>query len=208
VALPAASSHYDAATTKNYSSPGPLLFPLSSEHRGRKTLVLDLDETLVHSSFVAMQGADYIVSVEIENVTHKIYVCKRPHVDEFLAEVGKWYECIVYTASLSKYANPVMDFLDPKSSCTGRLFRESCCNHFGNYVKDLSRLGRELAHTMIIDNSPPSYFFHPENAIPILSWFDDPEDTALRDLIPVLKALASPDVPDVRKELEKLYPQK
>ena len=49
---------------------------------------------------------------------------------------------------------------------------------------------------IIIDNSPSSYLFQPENALPILSWYDDPQDTLLYDYIPFLKEIS--DVDDVR----------
>ncbi len=32
----------------------------------------------------------------------KVYVTKRPHVDEFLRRVGELYECVLFTASLAK----------------------------------------------------------------------------------------------------------
>jgi len=64
------------------------------------------------------------------------------------------------------------------------------------YVKDLSELGRNLKDTLIIDNSPTAYYFQPENALPIVSWYDDKEDRCLYDYIPFLKALSRVD--DVR----------
>ncbi|PKU27907.1 ctd small phosphatase-like protein [Limosa lapponica baueri] len=67
------------------------------------------------------------------------------------------------------YADPVADLLDRWGVFRARLFRESCVFHRGNYVKDLSRLGRELSKVIIVDNSPASYIFHPENAVSILS---------------------------------------
>jgi carboxy-terminal domain RNA polymerase II polypeptide A small phosphatase len=170
-----------------------LLDPIGPEHIGRKCLVLDLDETLVHSSFKLIQQADFVVPVEIENQIHNVYVIKRPGVDQFLKKMGEIYEIVVFTASLSKYADPVLDMLDIHKVVKHRLFRESCCNHKGNYVKDLSQLGRELNDTIIIDNSPASYIFHPTNAVPISSWFNDPHDTELLDLIPFLEDLTTVD---------------
>ncbi len=82
-----------------------------------------------------------------------------------------------------------MNLLDRHRVVRHRLFREACVNHWGNYVKDLSQLGRDLRNIIIIDNSPTSYLFHPKNAVPITSWFNDPEDTELRDLIPFLEDL-------------------
>ena len=57
------------------------------------------------------------------------------------------------------------DLLDQWGVFRARLFRESCVFHRGNYVKDLSRLGRQLARVIIVDNSPASYVFHPKNAV-------------------------------------------
>lgn len=64
-----------------------------------------------------------------------------------------------------QYADPVADLLDQWGVFRERLFREACVFHRGNYVKDLSRLGRELSNVIIVDNSPASYIFHPENAV-------------------------------------------
>lgn len=178
----------------------PLLEPISAEHQGRKCLVLDLDETLVHSSFKLIDHPDFIVPVEIDNQIHNVYVAKRPGVDEFLKKMGEVYEVVVFTASLSKYADPVLDMLDIHRVVKHRLFRESCYNHNGNYVKDLSQIGRELQDTIIIDNSPTSYLFHPANAVPITTWFNDIHDTELLDLIPFLNDLATVD--DVTKVLD------
>ena len=109
-------------------------------HKSKKTLVLDLDETLVHSSFTPVQGCDLELNVEIDGESIDVYVSKRPGVDKFLDKMCQLYEVIIYTASLRKYADPVIDFLDPKGLCAHRLFREHCTFFNGILVKDLSRL--------------------------------------------------------------------
>ncbi|KAM7064235.1 CTD small phosphatase-like protein isoform 3-T3 [Molossus nigricans] len=180
---------------------------------GKKCVVIDLDETLVHSSFKPISNADFIVPVEIDGTIHQVYVLKRPHVDEFLQRMGQLFECVLFTASLAKapslhcdtafqYADPVADLLDRWGVFRARLFRESCVFHRGNYVKDLSRLGRELSKVIIVDNSPASYIFHPENAVPVQSWFDDMTDTELLDLIPFFEGLSRED--DVYSMLHRL----
>lgn len=205
----------------------PRLLPmLHSNDYGKKCLVLDLDETLVHSSFRAVPGADFVIPVQvrkslscfdsrvillpafssphalplvfiqIEDVVHFVYVAKRPGVDEFLTEMAKHYEIIIYTASLNKYADPLLDLLDPNRVIRTRLFRESCVYYEGNYVKDLSLLDRDLSQSIIIDNSPSSYGFHPENAIDCSSFIDDPSDRELDQIGSFLKGLK--DVRDVR----------
>ena len=69
---------------------------------GKKCLIIDLDETLVHSSFKQVNNADFIVPVEIDGIVHQVYVLKRPYVDEFLKRMGELYECVLFTASLAK----------------------------------------------------------------------------------------------------------
>ncbi|KAK5137876.1 hypothetical protein LTR08_006645 [Meristemomyces frigidus] len=179
-----------------------LLPQMRPEHRGRKCLVLDLDETLVHSSFKILHQADFTIPVEIEGQYHNVYVIKRPGVDAFMKRVGELYEVVVFTASVSKYGDPLLDQLDIHHVVHHRLFRESCYNHQGNYVKDLSMVGRDLRETIIIDNSPTSYIFHPQHAVPISSWFSDAHDNELTDLLPVLEDLAGDKVQDVSLVLD------
>ncbi|XP_059503562.1 carboxy-terminal domain RNA polymerase II polypeptide A small phosphatase 1-like isoform X1 [Stegostoma tigrinum] len=198
-----------------------LLPEVKVQDSGKKCVVIDLDETLVHSSFKPVSNADFIIPVEIDGNVHQVRVCdvtgwekrqdglsllaqvyvlKRPHVDEFLRRMGELFECVLFTASLSKYADPVADLLDKWGAFRARLFRESCVFHQGNYVKDLSRLGRDLNNLVIVDNSPASYVFHPNNAVPIASWFDDMSDTELLDLIPFFERLSKEE--DVFKLLQ------
>lgn len=179
-----------------------LLPPIEPRFKGKKCLVLDLDETLVHSSFKILHQADFTIPVEIEGQYHNVYVIKRPGVDQFMKRVGELYEVVVFTASVSKYGDPLLDQLDIHNVVHHRLFRESCYNHQGNYVKDLSQVGRDLRETIIIDNSPTSYIFHPQHAVPISSWFSDAHDNELLDLIPVLEDLAGSQVRDVSLVLD------
>jgi len=141
--------------------------PLRPELIGKKTLVLDLDETLVHSSFKPVPNPDYVIPVEIDNMLVDVYVLKRPWYDYFMKSIAPHFEIVVFTASLAKYADPLLDMMDTDRIIHHRLFRESCCLHEGNYVKDLCCLGRSLGNTIIVDNSPHSFVFQPECAVPI-----------------------------------------
>ncbi|KAI1342805.1 HAD-like domain-containing protein [Xylariaceae sp. FL0016] len=192
----------EKAVLADQSQPKYLLPPIEPRFKGKKCLVLDLDETLVHSSFKILHQADFTIPVEIEGNYHNVYVIKRPGVDQFMKRVGELYEVVVFTASVSKYGDPLLDQLDIHKVVHHRLFRESCYNHQGNYVKDLSQVGRDLKDTIIIDNSPTSYIFHPQHAVPISSWFSDAHDNELLDLIPVLEDLAGSNVQDVSLVLD------
>lgn len=159
--------------------------------RQKKLLALDLDETLVHSSFQPVPNASFVISVVIEGTVHNVYVMKRPGCNEFLKRLSQYYEIIIYTASLSKYADPLLDILDKELTISKRLFREHCVFYDGHYVKDLSLLNREITQTIIVDNSPMSYVFHPENAIDCSSFFDDPTDVELWQIADFLVSIRS-----------------
>jgi Dullard-like phosphatase family protein len=198
-AYPTVSGHSPAAPVHGIKY---LLPPLKPEQldEPKKCLVLDLDETLVHSSFKPIPNPDFIVPVEIEGQVHNVYVLKRPHVDGFLKQVAQWYEVVLFTASLSKYADPVTDHLDPDHSLIQyRLFRQHCLLHRGSYIKDLGQLGRNLKNVIIVDNSPQSYLFHPWNAVGVQTWFDDPHDAELLVLGEMLAGLKG--VSDVTRVL-------
>ena len=94
-----------------------------------------------------------------------------------------------------------MDKLDREGLCACRLFREHCTFYKGVFVKDLSRLGRRLKDIIIVDNSPSAYMFQPENALPILSWYDNMNDHVLYEFLPILAGLSK--VEDVRTYLKR-----
>lgn len=137
--------------------------------------------------------------MEIEGEVFYVYVLKRPGAEEFLERMYKCYEIVIYTASLSIYADPLLDEIDPSNFASYRLFREHCTFNNNAFVKDLSVLGRDLKDVIIVDNSPASYSFQPDNAVPILTWIDDMSDIKLAELAPVLELLV--DVSDVRNAI-------
>ncbi|KAL1639801.1 Nuclear envelope morphology protein 1 [Diplodia intermedia] len=168
-----------------------------------KTLILDLDETLIHS--MAKGGrytTGHMVEVKLNQMVGSgnqiygpqvpilYYVHKRPHCDDFLRKVSKWYNLIIFTASVQEYADPVIDWLElERKYFAGRYYRQHCTFRNGAYIKDLSQVEPDLSKVMIVDNSPMSYIFHEDNAIPIEGWISDPTDNDLLHLIPLLEGL-------------------
>lgn len=117
--------------------------------------VLYFAETLVHSSLEYCEDADFTFQVKFNFVDHTVYVRCRPYLKDFMERVASLFEIIVFTASQSIYAEQLLNVLDPKRKLfRHRVFRESCVYLEGNYLKDLSVLGRDLARVIIIDNSP------------------------------------------------------
>ncbi|EPS60408.1 hypothetical protein M569_14397, partial [Genlisea aurea] len=151
---------------------------------GKKTVFLDLDETLVHSTVnLPPEKYDFIVRPVLEGKPVDFYVLKRPFLDEFLTFLSSRYEVAVFTAGIEEYASLVVDGLDRRKLISHRLYRDSCREMDGQFVKDLSEIGRELKRVVIVDDNPFSYRFQPENAVPIKPFTDDLEDDELRKLI-------------------------
>jgi RNA polymerase II subunit A small phosphatase-like protein len=188
------------------------LEPQLPEFKGKKTLVLDLDETLVHSTFEPVQNPDLILPVRIQGMTYKINVIKRPGVEEFLAEVGEMFEVVIFTASLSEYAEPLVRILDTTNTISALLYRQHCTLLNGVYVKDLSLIGRDPKDVILVDNSPNSFLLQPENAYHIKNFFDDKTDRELTRLSAFLQRITKVDdvrpIESLRHKFEPAHPPK
>jgi RNA polymerase II subunit A small phosphatase-like protein len=171
----------------------PLLGP--SGQPGRVTLVLDLDETLVHSNFEPLAGADCILPVDVDGELLHIYACARPGLREFLLEMSELFEVIVYTAGLDTYARAIMRHLIPPNCSVRVLTREACVSlGAGLIVKDLSLLNRPLNRVLLVDNSPAAAILQPANSIIVESYVGyDEEDDELKRLATWLRPLANVD---------------
>ena len=171
--------------------------------QNKKTLILDLDETLVHSAFKPFYfKSDIVLNINFDNKLHTIHVLKRPYVDEFLEKMSKLFEIVIFTASIPEYANPLLNQLDTKKLISYRLFREHCTPSNNFFIKDLKKVGRDLKDTILIDNNPVSYLLNKHNGIPILTWHSSKTDTELIKLIPFLEYLSKVD--DVRECIKKV----
>lgn len=137
------------------------------------TLVLDLDETLIHFEEKPDGTSQFLI---------------RPFAQLFLKQVAQYYEVVIFTAALQDYADYILDRMDTEKCVSHRLYRQHTnldkkCNV---YQKDLSRLGRDLSRTLIVDNNAENFQLQPDNGIYIKSWYDDPADRALNQLAPLL----------------------
>lgn len=177
-----------AKSAKSQASFSRALIPT---HPKRKTLILDLDETLIHSlSKGGKMSSAHMVEVKLGHHAILYYVHKRPHCDTFLKRVSLWYDVVIFTASVQEYADPVIDWLEQERVYfKARFYRQHCTFRYGAYMKDLSIAEPDLSKAIIVDNSPLSYRMNEENAIPIEGWISDPSDNDLLYLIPVLQSL-------------------
>jgi len=164
--------------------------PQSKKDSGKLTVVLDIDETLVHTSR-GTRIPDALESFEIYVFEQKFTVFKRPGLDEFLAKAASQYELIAFTAGLEEYSRAVLRAIDPSGTYFRHcLFRQHCAEVFPNtVVKDLRIINRCATRIVLVDNTLANFLLQPENGVPITSFFYDAKDSALVMLLEFLKSL-------------------
>ena len=169
--------------------PPYLKFPCKKEY----TLILDLDETMIC----------FKSSPEQKNVGN-IHI--RPGLEIFLEIIKEFYEIIIFTVGTRDYANVILDLIEKKNNTKffeGRLYREHATKIGNKFIKDLSKIGRDLSKTLIVDNNPHSFKFQYENAILISSYFGEKnDDKALIELQKILIKIYK-EKGDVRESISK-----
>jgi len=193
------------------------LLPQPTEGSEQKlTVVLDMDETLIHSIFrtgcnnfrqdelrreIEQGKHDFAVDLGDDEIA---FVHKRPGVEKFLKDLSKHFEVVVFTAALPVYAKPVIETIDKSGAVHHSLYRDGTVTYKGQqFVKDLSILGRDLSRVVLIDNNPLAMLASPDNAMPIMSWYDDPNDKELEKALAIL--LQMKDLKDIRPYLKKKF---
>lgn len=164
--------------------PDPLPYPYSRPY----TLVLDLDQLLVASSW---------------STSHGWRTAKRPGLDYFLGYLSQWYEIVLFTTQPFYVVEKIIEKLDPdRRYIAYQLFRESCRQSDGKLVKDIRHLNRDPKKVIMLDINPEHVSLQPENAIVLEPWKGDKHDRDLLGLIPFLDAIGIYGVDDVRKTLQ------
>jgi len=179
------------------------------EDDGKLTVVLDIDETLIHTELVGL--FDCVVESEwrdtffLELHGLKLRVRKRPFLMEFLKDAADRYELIAFTAGAEDYATAILDHIDPSGTIfRHRLFRQHCVHKHGqNFIKDLRILNRRLSRTVLVDNNAHSFIMQLGNGIPIASFFNDSSDKALAYLHHFLESIMHDE--DVRHALKHVF---
>lgn len=194
------------------SHPVPRELDLFLDEPSNLTVVLDLDETLVRSYGqddvpVHLAMSRQLARLEVDcGGSSRVVSFLRPGLFEFLTRVSRLANVYVYTAGDADYARPLIQMLDRDGRFfLGSLYRESTvATSVHDHVKDLERLGCDLARTVLVDNNPYSFLLQPDNGVLCESFFGEPEDRhLLEDVLPTLHLLAR--VPDVRPILRRRY---
>jgi Dullard-like phosphatase family protein len=170
----------------------------------RAVLVLDMDETLIHTFRLKEIEDLCLFGVDVSQILKLLgYTCmKRPGVEEFLLEMSKHFILIPWTAGTEEYAAPILDWLDPDGSLFKfRLYRQHCVTNDGgkSFVKDLTKLNIPLSRVLILDNYPRSYQSQPENGVPIINFEGDQLDSELRSDCYTQLLIKASTLKDVRK---------
>ena len=155
------------------------------------TLILELD--------------DILINLKYDDLGRGILKF-RPNLFLFLNEIKKIFEIIIFTIGIKEYVEPIINIIEKDKKYFDKiLYREYLTLINDDFVKDLSKLGRDLSKVIIIDSLPQSFKLQKENAI-LIKTFDgeNKNDCKLKELIPILKKVTSNHINDVRIELMKM----
>jgi len=132
-------------------------------YSSKRTLIFDLDETLIHSFDNQDEvGCNEVVFIKLDPDEDPVPVGIniRPFARECLQEAAKFFQVILFTASEKDYADPIIDLIDPdRKLISARFYRSSCFYYNGSWVKDLRIFKKPLSDIAIIDNSIPAFRF-------------------------------------------------
>ncbi|OHS98736.1 NLI interacting factor-like phosphatase family protein [Tritrichomonas foetus] len=162
--------------------------PPSSYMHTKPALVIDLDDTIIHSTIKPM-GQD---SFQVKLGRRRLFVDVRPGVADALKVLSSIYELFIFTASQVEYAEPIIEKVAPFIPKINRFYRDSCAPFCGYMVKDLNLLNRPLESIILVDDIIGSGLMQPKNIIGIPPWNGNVNDqifTAV--LLPLLLMVAT-----------------
>lgn len=130
---------------ENYKNK-PVLPPIDHQYNGikiTKTLILDIDQTLVYSSQTELDHYDFTFTMPYKKTDMRVYTKNRFGLESFLFEMSKFYEIIIYTTNIKEYADNVLKNIDKKKRISHVLYKDKCVNlNKIHYLKNLKILGR------------------------------------------------------------------
>ena len=184
----------------------PYLPPMDNKYK--YTLVLDMDETLIHFLYKNKNNNNILKfnMIDQNDIMQIGMFLLRPYAKLFFEKLKDLYEIIIFTNGTKEYCDRILELIDPKQEYIKfRLYRKHSISKDNDiYLKDLSLLGRDLNKIIIIDDLAKNYKLQQDNGLPITSWKGDVNDTALKDLIPILIKIVENNVEDVRKIIVKI----
>ena len=186
----------------------------------KKLLLIDLDETLIHSEFrnrenykeldafvKATKCSVKTFSFSDENCIYFMDVFFRPYLKSFLQEISKYFDLAIFTAAMKNYADTIIDYIDPKNEYFQfRLYRDACIPIQNKlYIKDLRIIkDYDPSNVILMDNSLYSFMNQPSNGMLVNSFYTNHNDNQLINAKSFLIEHIYP-CEDVRKECEKWY---
>ena len=200
----------------------PFIF---SKTKKRYTLILDLDETLIHlRQKKQVVNIKNDVNININNTSdynynsdkdkNKYLLQFRVGLFSFLTLLKPFYEIISFTSASREYADVIINEIEKKRKFFDyKFYREHCTIYKDTFVKDISKIGRDLQKIIIVDNNENNFVLNKENGIKISAYYGDDEhntnnninkknDNALLELKKILIMIYKDNYDDIREALK------
>ena len=163
---------------------------ITTPNKKKYTLVLDLDETLINIEFKDMSNNRCILHL-------------RPGLFWFLSKVKPFYELITFTSASKEYAQPIINEIELKNKYFDyNFFREHSVINGNDFVKDISRIGRDMKKIIIVDNTEQNFRLNNKNGIKIKPFYGDQNDKVLYELSKILVMIVKQGYEDLTMALK------
>eukprot|EP01068_Selenidium_serpulae_P003015 Selendium_serpulae@DN2836_c0_g1_i2.p1 len=206
----------DAAPDRGVKRSPKMPGSIKEVKKSKKVIVLDLDETLIHTSDARLNHNSFEINVEGST----FYVARRPGLHQFLEFCkANFRDVVMWTASRNHYADQVIKGIDPQNNYFSRRLYDTDCRNGGKY---LAQLGIEPADVIFVDDQPGHFAINLDTGIGsalggeepcqptfyanhylISKFVDDPSDVGLYQAMHDLRELK--DCKDVRQSFLKSH---
>ena len=163
---------------------------IKTPNKKKYSLVLDLDETLINVEFK-------------DKSSNKCILHLRPGLFSFLSKVKPFYELITFTSASKEYAQPIINEIELDNKYFDyNFFREHSVISGNDFVKDISRIGRDMKKIIIIDNMEQNFRLNKKNGIKIKAFYGDQNDKVLFELCKILVMIVKQGYEDLTLALQ------
>ena len=164
---------------------------LKHKCKKRFTIVLDLEDTLLNIKMTD---------------TRKLILNLRPGLISFLSGIKPYYEIISFSKFSKSYSNTIINYIQQgRKLFDANLYREHCTLIGRKFVKDISRIGRDMKHIIMVDDLPENLEKFKANGILILPYEGEEQnkDRVLYELKKILILFCRLGFNDIRLAIQR-----
>ena len=138
----------------------------------------------------------------------------RPGIFSFLNAVKPLYELVAFSSETKEFSDVILNEIEKnKKFFDFKLYKDHCTLYKNRFVKDITKLGRDIRKIIVVDDDENNFVLNKENGIKISPYYGDDEDNgrlssnkrkdnALLELKKILIMIYKDNYDDIREALK------